>query len=148
MDTALVLRIAYEKNTPLEDNEITRLLSESELVSKLTGDLTDLVYILGRRNLTSEPDSASLLRLIKKSKQQITNGRLIVFTATRDTSASIQGEKHLSGFKHCFRYGCMALLVEMNKLTIGSLYCVSIYEAQYKINVMFDCNKINFMISC
>ncbi len=38
MDTALALRIACEKNKHLDDNEITRLLSESELVGKLTGD--------------------------------------------------------------------------------------------------------------
>jgi hypothetical protein len=41
MDTALVLRIAIETHTPLEDNEISRLLSESELVNKLTKDFVD-----------------------------------------------------------------------------------------------------------
>jgi hypothetical protein len=41
MDTALILRIAFETHPPLEDNEISRLLSESELVSKLTKDFVD-----------------------------------------------------------------------------------------------------------
>lgn len=41
MDTALVLRIAFEKSNPLDDNEISRLLSESELVSKLTGEFVN-----------------------------------------------------------------------------------------------------------
>jgi hypothetical protein len=41
MDTALVLKIAFEKNNPLEDGEISRLLSESKLVGKLTGDFVD-----------------------------------------------------------------------------------------------------------
>ena len=41
MDTAIVLRIAFEKNDPLDNNDISLLLSESELVSKLTGDFVD-----------------------------------------------------------------------------------------------------------
>ncbi len=41
METALALRIAFEKNNHLNDSEIFRLLSESELVGKLTGDFVD-----------------------------------------------------------------------------------------------------------
>lgn len=38
MDAALTLRIAYEKNMPLADNEIHSMLGESKLVDKLTAD--------------------------------------------------------------------------------------------------------------
>lgn len=41
MDTALILRIASEKNEYLDNNEISRLLSQSELVGKLTEDFVD-----------------------------------------------------------------------------------------------------------
>lgn len=41
MDTALILRIASEKNEYLEDNEISSLLSQSALVEKLTADFMD-----------------------------------------------------------------------------------------------------------
>lgn len=41
MDTALMLRIASEKNQHLENNEISSLLSESVLVGKLTTDFVD-----------------------------------------------------------------------------------------------------------
>ena len=41
MDTALMLRIASEKNQHLENNEIFSLLSESVLVRKLTTDFVD-----------------------------------------------------------------------------------------------------------
>lgn len=38
MDPALALRIAFETNIPLDDTGILRMLSESQLVGKLTGD--------------------------------------------------------------------------------------------------------------
>ncbi len=38
MDTALTLRIALEQNQHLDDGEIAHLLSQSQLVDKLTGD--------------------------------------------------------------------------------------------------------------
>lgn len=41
MDTALMLRIASEKNQHLENNEISSLLSQSVLVRKLTTDFVD-----------------------------------------------------------------------------------------------------------
>lgn len=41
MDTALELRIAFEKNNPLSETEICRLLNQSQLVGKLTGDFID-----------------------------------------------------------------------------------------------------------
>jgi hypothetical protein len=41
MDTALTLRIASEKNYNLDNNEISHLLSESKLVSKLTEDFVN-----------------------------------------------------------------------------------------------------------
>ncbi len=41
MDTALILRIASEKNEYLDNNEISRLLSQSELVGKLTENFVD-----------------------------------------------------------------------------------------------------------
>ena len=41
MDTALILRIAHEKNEYLDNNEIAHLLSQSKLVGKLTGDFVD-----------------------------------------------------------------------------------------------------------
>ncbi len=41
VDTALILRIASEKNEYLDNNEISRLLSQSELVDKLTENFVD-----------------------------------------------------------------------------------------------------------
>jgi len=41
MDTALTLRIAFEKNNYFDDGEISHLLNESKIVNRLTGDFED-----------------------------------------------------------------------------------------------------------
>lgn len=41
MDTALMLRIAFEKNEHVDDTEIAHLLHKSQLIGKLTGDFLE-----------------------------------------------------------------------------------------------------------